>query len=101
MKIPKLNYEEGDSLEEIFKQNKDIVYNRIFESIKFGVKKNLKEVFVFELGSTESYLNLSINDWKTSLENCIEYFTEMEDYEKCMECKKIIKKINPNDTAAE
>lgn len=94
MEIPKIDYEEGDSFERIFRQHKEIVYTRIFESIKFGIKNNLKEVVVFELGDTETYLDLMINDWENSLNNCIIYFTEVEDYEKCLECQSMIKKIN-------
>jgi hypothetical protein len=93
MEIPKIDYEEGDSLERIFKQHKNIVYNRIFDSIKFGIKNKLKEVVVFELGDTEKYLDLTIDNWENSLNNCLKYFVEIEDYEKCLECQEMIKKM--------
>lgn len=94
MEIPKIDYEEGDSLERIFRQHKNIVYNRIFESIKFGIKNNLKEVVIFELGDTEKYLDLTIEDWEDSLNKCMAYFSEIEEYEKCLDCQSIIVKIN-------
>lgn len=98
MEIPRIDYEEGDSLESIFKQHKDVVYNRIFDSIKFGINNNLKEVVIFELGDTSTYLDLMKEDWINSLNNCLFYFSEVEDYEKCLECQNLIKKINTNAT---
>jgi len=96
MEIPKIDYEDGDSLESIFKQKRGVVYNRIFESIKFGIKNKLKDVVIFELGDTDTYLDLMKEDWENSLNNCVFYFTEIEDYEKCLECKNLIKEINSN-----
>lgn len=98
MEIPKIEYEDGDSLERIFNHQRDMVYNRIFSSIKFGVNNNLKGVVIFELGDTETYLDLMRDDWANSLNNCLFYFSKIEDYEKCLECQSLIKKINDSET---
>ena len=38
--------------------------------------------------------NIKKEDWKSSLENCMKYFIEVEDYEKCAVCKNLIKKLD-------
>lgn len=93
MNIPRIDYEDGDSLEKIFKEHRNLVYNRIFVSIRFGINNNLTEVVIFEVGDAKTYLDLLFDDWEDSLKKCMLYFSEIEEYEKCIECQKMITKI--------
>ena len=93
MKIPKIKYESNQSLTELFENNKEIVYDRFFECIKFGLENNLDNVYVFELGETGFFLEANIMDWCVSLDCCIEYYAVLEKYEKCTECKKLQNEI--------
>lgn len=93
MKIPKIDYKPDESLTELFERNREIVFDRFFECISFGLDNDINDVIVFELGETGFYLEANIADWTVSLECCITYFSMIENYEKCIDCKKLINEI--------
>ena len=94
MKIPKIDYKPNESLTELFDNNKELVYNRFFESIKFGVDNHLSDVYIFELGETGFFLEANVVDWNFSLDCCIDYYSLLEEFEKCLECKKMQQEIS-------
>ncbi len=77
--------------------DKDLIYGNIFSTIQKGIFNNEKSVqfahVTFENGE-EIHLDCTIEDWKTNLENCINYYLEVEDYERCAQIDKLIKRIN-------
>ena len=93
MKIPKIDYKQDEPLSELFERNKEIVFDRFFECISFGLENDINDVIVFELGETGFYLEANIEDWIVSLECCITYYSMLENYEKCIDCKKLINEI--------
>ena len=94
MKIPKIDYTPDEELTDLFERNKEIVFDRFLYCIRDGFEKDLKDITVFELGETGYFLETNIEDWCDSLNCCITYFSIIEDYEKCIECKDLQKKIN-------
>lgn len=93
MNIPKIDYKQDETLSDLFERNKEIVFDRFYECIKYGLEYGLEDVIVFELGETGFFLEANVNDWIDSLDCCITYFSIIEDYEKCIECKKLQNEI--------
>ena len=89
MKIPKIDYQPDEDLTDLFERNRDIVFDRFFDCIKFGLDNDIEDVIVFELGETGFYLEANIQEWAVSLDSCIFYYSMLENYEKCMDCKKL------------
>ena len=63
MKIPKIDYNPDESLTDLFERNKEIVFDRFFECISFGLENDLNDVIIFELGETGFFLEANIAEW--------------------------------------
>lgn len=72
---------------------KAAVINETVIAIKEGIRTNKKSISLFEIAESDCYVELKKEKWKSSLENAIEYFLESEDYNKCIECRDLIKKL--------
>ena len=53
---------------------------------------------IFEINSSDSYLEIPKKDWIPALETCIMWYLESEEYEKCTKIKSIIAEINKKPT---
>ena len=93
MKVPKIDYQPDESLTDLFERNKEIVFDRFYDCIKYGYDNDLNDIVIFELGDTGFFLEANILDWNDSLDCCITYFSILESYEKCTDCQKLKKKI--------
>lgn len=87
----------GDiTLEEIYEQNKDVIYDQVIESIS-GVVDNEKEldrieVMEFDRGGTLFTIDLKTYQFIPVLQSAIEYYADpsVEKYELCKRCKDLI-----------
>lgn len=88
--IPVLDVQEA---EEFFEANQTLVYTRILEAVEEGMiaKKNI--IRLFELDGTGEYFTSKRADWKEGLYKCIDHFTQLEDYEKCIIANKLIARL--------
>ena len=93
MIIPKIDYNSNEPFSELFERNKETVFDRFFDCIRFGLDNDLSSVILFELGETGYFLEADIEDWFDSIECCITYYSILENYEKCIECKKLQNEI--------
>ena len=71
----------------------EIVIEETISAIKEGIKKNKKSIPLFEIAGSDCYIELEKNNWKSSLENAIEYYIEKEEYSKCVECRDLINQL--------
>ncbi len=62
-------------------------------SIANGIKNNLESVSVAEIKHHDVIISVPKNEWKSGLENAIEYYIKTEEYEVCSKIKKLIKKL--------
>lgn len=72
---------------------KKIIFEETVYAIKDGVERNMKSISLFEIADCKYYINLDKSQWKIFLNNAIEFYVNIENYEKCGECKKLIEKI--------
>ena len=85
------------SLEEVYSQNRDLIYDSLVKSIQ-GVyldpKINDIQVVKIEINNLEYSIKLDRNKFVVALENVIAFYEELEEYEKCQNCLDIITELN-------
>jgi hypothetical protein len=90
----------GDiTLDQIFDNHRELIYNDILSSIKESYLDNTKplaEVIKITINDNEYTINLTRDKFEHSLRRVIEYYEGTEDYEKCAECITIINHLNKN-----
>lgn len=86
---PRINYSELGKIPEI----KNIVLNETIYAIKDGINKKKNSIFIFEIANSDLLIELKKDDWESTLKNSLEYFIEIEDYNKCIEIRDLIEKL--------
>ena len=97
-KIPFIHYqvtkiEDYENITSLITTKKKI-FDRLIESVKEGIEQNKQVVPIFKIYNPDQILNLEKEKWQDALKNAILFYTDLEDYEKCIECKRIIEKLN-------
>ena len=93
--IPNLQFNingEGEPDYSVISQNevvRDIVYSQTVWGIRDAIKRKLKHAKIVEINSTGQYLTVEKQDFKSALENSIQYYEVFEDYETCAEIVKL------------
>jgi hypothetical protein len=96
-KIPvfKINMKPGASYSQITEipELKQVIIEETVFAINDGLKTNKKSISLFEVADSNSYIQLEKNNWKPVLETLLDYYVEQENYDKCIECRDLIKKL--------
>ena len=96
-RLPIINYEirsieDYDMLTDNMMVKKK-VYDHLIEAVQYGIHMNKSKVDLFKIQDSENILTLEKDKWKTTLEKAISFYTENEDYEKCMDCKELVSRL--------
>jgi hypothetical protein len=80
-------------------EGKDIeVASAIYEAIKKGYTRKVKQVTAFEFkqkGSDSIYgFSLSREQWPLALSTCLEIYAEQELYEECIDIKNMLNELS-------
>jgi protein-arginine kinase activator protein McsA len=70
---------------------KERIIGEVIIAIKEAVKNNKKKASIVEIGGTGYYIEIEKNQFKPSLENALKHFVKKEEYDKCIECRDLIK----------
>lgn len=74
-----------------------LIHSLIIEGVKLSIKERLDEIVLFRIINPISNFimvsELKKDDWESSLSKSLEYFESVEEYEKCADIKKLLKKI--------
>ena len=92
LKIPLDNNEDFSKICEI-PEFKFLIMNETLKAIKDGVKKKKKQITLFEISDSKHCLNIDKDNWKPSLNSAMEYFVNLDDYNKAIECRDLLKQI--------
>lgn len=71
---------------------KAVIEESLF-AIKHAVKTNKKSVSLFQLDNTGMVVELDKKDFKVCLNSIMNYYLELEDYNKCIEIRDLNKQI--------
>lgn len=97
--IPNLQFNisgEGEPDYSIIAENeiiRDIVYSQTVLGIREAINRKAKHAKIVEINSTGQYLTVEKDDFEVALENSIQYYEIMEDYETCAEIVKLKNKL--------
>lgn len=70
-----------------------LVYSETVEAITDAAINKNKTAVLFKMAHSEYQVEINKNEWKTALEQCIEYYKKDERYEQCSEIVNLIKKL--------
>ena len=87
-KIPVISLEDFEA-----KAKKPIMMRSLVTNIANGIKNNLESVSVAEIKHHDVVISVPKNEWKSGLENAIEYYIKTEEYEVCSKIKELIKRL--------
>ena len=87
-KIPIISLEDFEA-----KAKKPIMMKSLVLNIAEGIEDNLESVNVAEIKNHDIILSVPKVEWKSGLENAMNYYIEKEEYEECSKIKSLIKKL--------
>jgi|TARA_R100000995_G_C3358292_1_gene66167 hypothetical protein len=87
-KIPLISLEDFET-----KSKKRQVYKSLVQSISEGVEFKLESVNVAEIKNHDMIISVPKTEWKSGLENAMDYYIKKEEYEECSKIKKLIEKL--------
>ena len=87
-KIPIISLEDFEA-----KAKKPIMMRSLVTNIASGIKEELESVNIAEIKHHDVIISVPKDEWKSGLENAMEYYIKIEEYEICSKIKKLIEKI--------
>ena len=87
-KIPLISLEDFET-----KSKKRQVYKSLVQSISEGVEFKLESVNVAEIKNHDMIISVPKTEWKSGLENAMDYYIKKEEYEECSKIKKILERL--------
>ena len=87
-KIPLRSLEDFET-----KSKKRQVYKSLVQSISEGVEFKFESVNVAEIKNHDMIISVPKTEWKSGLENVMDYYIKKEEYEECSKIKKLIEKL--------
>jgi len=90
--IPNIYFETEQEFIEQMYVNAYVINLRILEAIELGIVLNELDPIIAYLND-DYELRLEHTDWINNLERVLEYFEEMEEYNRCTSIVKLSKKV--------
>ena len=72
---------------------RQVVLEEAIYAIKDGIEKHKSSISLFEIADSDCYIELSKDKWKPTLEHLIEYYSEKEEYDRCIEVRNLVSKL--------
>ncbi len=95
--VPKKTFATKEDFRDFVEKEKEWMYERIVQCIKYAYKYHLIEAKVLEASIEETMTVIEMNsyaeDWVESLSLAITWYERSENYEKCSEILKLLNTI--------
>tara|TARA_R110002020_G_scaffold40355_1_gene119329 strand:+ start:351 stop:659 length:309 start_codon:yes stop_codon:yes gene_type:complete len=92
----------SEDIDDFLENKKWLIHSLIIKGIKKCMDEGLDEIIIFRIiNLSEDYLmttTLKKVEWVNSLNKCLEFYKGIEEYEKCLEIQKLLKKIEDGNT---
>jgi hypothetical protein len=69
------------------------IFDKTLAAIKTAIRGKKNEITLFNIVNFNYLLSIDKTDFKKVLENIVQFYIEQEEYEKCKEVDKLIKKL--------
>ena len=87
--IPELAIRSGEEIEDFLQRERDHVIKAMAVALTLMIEMDLTLAPCFSVKDTETIFNVHRAEAAYSIDQCIEYFEEIEDYEKCITLTKL------------
>jgi hypothetical protein len=91
--IPSIPVLEETEADDFFEDNQEFVYARILQAVEEGIRAQRDSIRLFELNGTGVYITSDKDDWKNGVQQSLEYFIAIEQYDKCIIARQILQKL--------
>ena len=86
-RIPIFEYNEE------LKSQKHQVYKSLIDGVTEAIKSNKEEIKLCEVKNSGMFITVEKPEWKKSLDSALQYYIDVEEYEKCSKIKDLIDKL--------
>ena len=90
-----------EDFEEFLRNSKWLIHSLVIEGVKKSLEDQLDEIIVFRIINSENNYQMNSvlkkTEWVNSLNKCLEFYENIEEYEICGEINELIKKIKNGD----
>lgn len=91
--IPSIPVLEETEADDFFEDNQEFVYARILQAVEEGIRAQRDSIRLFELNGTGVYITSDKDDWRNGVQQSLEYFIAIEQYDKCIIARQILQKL--------
>ncbi len=91
--IPSIPVLEESEADEFFEANSEFVYNRILQAVEEGARSGRDSIRLFELNGTGVYITSNKRDWKNGVQQALDYYVTMEQYDKCIAARQLLQSL--------
>ncbi|CAB4175134.1 hypothetical protein UFOVP972_116 [uncultured Caudovirales phage] len=87
--IPELEIHPGEEMEDFLQRERPLVIRAMAVALTLMIEFDTDTMPCFVIKDTNSVFNVHRTEAVYSVDRCIEYFEEIEDYEKCIKLTKL------------
>ncbi len=95
--IPVIYIETEEDEEKYLIEYKYSIHTKILESIELSIKENIDSVELFQVVNNLRGFTFVVmvdrDNWLDSLEKCLKFYTDSEEYELCGRTKNLIEEV--------
>ena len=91
--IPSIPVLEEDEASDFFEDNNDFVYDRLIQAVQEGIQSGRQSIRLFELNGTGVFMTSNKADWQKGVQQALDYFEIIEDYDKCILARQLLKDL--------
>ena len=86
-RIPIFEYNEE------LKSKKHQVYKSLIDGVTEAIKTDKEQIKLCEVKGTNVLITVGKQEWKDSLDSALQYYVDIEEYEKCSKIKDLIDRL--------
>lgn len=91
---PLLEFETDTEFHQALSDNAHAIHMRTLYAIKYAYDTNFKgDITIAFLNDEDTLLQCAPESWISNLQSTLDYFVDVEEYEKCSEVKELIDKL--------
>lgn len=91
--VPNIPVYDEEEASYFFEHNQDIIYKRLIEAVQDGILGKQDTIQLFELNSTGVFMTSQRETWIAGLDDALNYYLNLEDYESCSKVRDLIKML--------
>jgi hypothetical protein len=82
-----------------YTENKHQIFDTIVSHIDLAIKKKHAQIYIKKLKIVDDVLDVTAEkaDWPDCLTKALTFYKEIEDYESCSKCQKLIDKLESSN----